>query len=157
TMGRAERCRIRFPDFPAVLMPAKAIRGSERHPWQPLATQTSQQETSILSTGAVIVAAGNTFERPGSDCRVRTMDQPLWTQPATSTAGLVTPPIAIAVDNYQGSPRSAADPLPTQVGSETLAVVSAGVVPFRQNTLPTGHGQAMPTVTADQTPGVLAA
>ncbi|MEU8272628.1 DNA cytosine methyltransferase, partial [Sphaerisporangium sp. NPDC049002] len=55
TMARAERCRQRFAEFPAVLMPAKAERGSERHPWQPLTTQTSQQETAILSTGTPLL------------------------------------------------------------------------------------------------------
>jgi site-specific DNA-cytosine methylase len=191
TMARAERCRQRFADFPAVLMPAKAVRGSDRHPWQPMATQTSQQETAILSTGAVIaahrhngdgqhigrpmdtvtsthekallstgaviVAAGNTYERPGSDCRSRGLDQPLWTQSATNTAGLITPPVALAVDNYQGSPRGASDPLPTQVGSETMAVVSSGVIPFRKNTVPSVHDEAMPTVTSEQIPGLLTA
>ncbi|MEW2302042.1 DNA cytosine methyltransferase [Streptomyces sp. NPDC006655] len=157
TMARAERCRQRFPDFPAVLMPAKAVHGTERHPWQPMSTQTSQQETSILSTGSLMAAAGNTFERPGSNCRSRGFDEPLWAQTATNTTGIITPPVALAVDNYQGSPRGADTPLPTQVGSETLAVVSAGVIPFRQNTLPTVHGQAMPTVTSDQIPGLLTA
>jgi site-specific DNA-cytosine methylase len=157
TMARAERCRSRFAEFPAVLMPAKAVHGSERHPWQPMATQTSQQETSILSTGAIMAAAGNTFERPGSNCRSRGLDEPLWAQPATNTTGLITPPIALAVDNYQGGPRGADTPLPTQVGSETLAVVSSGVIPFRQNTVPTMHGEAMPTVTSDQIPGLLTA
>ncbi|CAG6392741.1 DNA cytosine methyltransferase [Streptomyces cocklensis] len=134
TMARAERCRQRFADFPAVLMPAKAVHGSERHPWQPMSTQTSQQETSILSTGPLV--------------------QSLWNQdPAT---GLATP-IAIAVDNYQGTPRGAGEPLPTQVGSETLAVVSSGVVPYRQNTVPTIHSEAMPTFTSDQIPGLLTA
>jgi len=118
TMARAERCRSRFPQFPAVLMPAKATHGTERHPWQPMSTQTSQQETSILSTGT---------------------------------------PIALAVDNYQGGPRGADTPLPTQLASETLAVVSSGVVPFRQNTVPTMHAEAMPTVTSDQIPGLLTA
>lgn len=80
TMARGERCRQRFAEFPAVLMPAKAIRGVERHPWQPMATQTSQQETAILSTGALIGAAGNTYEAPGSNCRSRGFDQPLWSQ-----------------------------------------------------------------------------
>jgi site-specific DNA-cytosine methylase len=157
TMARAERCRARFADFPAVLMPAKGVHGSERHPWQPMATQTSQQETSILSTGALIAAAGNTFERPGSTCRSRGFDQPLWAQPATNTTGLITPPMALAVDNFQGGPRGAGEPLPTQVGSETLAIVSSGVVPFRKNTLPAAHGEAMPTVTSDQIPGLLSA
>ncbi|MFB9437370.1 DNA cytosine methyltransferase [Streptomyces showdoensis] len=157
TMARAERCRQRFADFPAVLMPAKAVYGSERHPWQPLATQTSQQETSILSTGAIMAAAGNTFERPGSNCRSRGFDEPLWAQPATNTTGIITPPIALAVDNYQGGPRGAGEPLPTQVGSETLAVVSSGIIPFRKNTVPTVHGEAMPTFTSDQIPGLLTA
>lgn len=157
TMARAERCRQKFADFPAVLMPAKAVHGSERHPWQPLSTQTSQQETSILSTGALIAAAGNTYERPGSTCRSRGLDQPLWAQTATNTTGLIAPSIALAVDNFQGAPRGAGVPLPTQVGSETLAVVSSGVVPFRQNTVPTVHSEAMPTVTSDQIPGLLTA
>ena len=30
TMARAERCRQRFAEFPAILMPAKAVHGSER-------------------------------------------------------------------------------------------------------------------------------
>jgi len=156
TMARAERCRQRFAYFPAVLMPAKSVHGTEKHPWQPLATQTSQQETTLLSAGAILAAAGNTFERPGSNCRSRGLDQPLWAQPATNTTGLITPPIAIAIDNYQGGPRGADTPLPTQVGSETLAVVS-GVIPYRQNTLPAVHPEAMPTVTSDQIPGLLTA
>ncbi|MGV0595666.1 DNA cytosine methyltransferase [Mycolicibacterium porcinum] len=118
TMARAERCRQRFAEFPAVLMPAKAARGSERHPWQPMATQTSQQETAILSTGA---------------------------------------PVAIAVDNFQGGPRGVDTPLPTQGGSETMALLSTGVVPFRKNTIPTTHAEAMPTFTAEQVPGLLTA
>lgn len=157
TLARAERCRQRFADFPAVLMPAKAVRGVERHPWQPMSTQTSQQETALLSTGALMVAAGNSFERAGSTCRSRGLDQPLWTQPAKNTTGLITPPMALAVSNYQGGPRGAGDPLPTQGGSETLAVVSAGVVPYRQNTLSAVHAEAMPTVTAEQIPGLLTA
>lgn len=192
TMERAERCRQKFPQFPAVLMPAKAVHGTERHPWQPMATQTSQQETALLSTGALMVAAGNTFERPGSDCRTRDLGQPLWTQPATNTTGLLAPPVALtgsvvaahrhngdgqhitkpmdtvtsthekavllaAVNNFQGAPRGVGEPLPTQGGSETLGFLSAGVVPFRKNTVPTVHGEPMPTVTSDQIPGLLTA
>lgn len=155
TMARAERCRQRFAEFPAVLMPAKAVHGSARHPWQPLSTQTSQQETAILSTGAIMAAAGNTFEHPGSNCRSRGLDQPLWTQPATNTTGLITPPIALAVDNFQGSPRGAHEPLPTQLGSETLGLLSAGVMPYRKHTQAAQLAEAMPTVTADQIPGLL--
>jgi site-specific DNA-cytosine methylase len=192
TMARAERCRQRFAEFPAVLMSAKAFRGVERHPWQPMATQTSQQETALLSTGALIAAAGNTYERPGSQCRSRSLDEPLWSQTATNAVGLVTPPVAIAtgqvlaahrhngdgkhltqpmdtvtsthekalllaVENFQGVARGVDQPLPTQGGSETLAVLSSGVLPFRQNTRPTVHSEPMPTVTAEQVPGLLTA
>lgn len=128
TMLRAERCRQRFANFPAILMPAKGVHGSERHLLQPLATQTSQQEAAILSTGPTA--------------------QPLWNHPAA---------VAVGVDNFQGAPRGIGEPLPTQVGSETLAVVSSGVLPFRKNTLPAMATEAMPTFTSDQIPGLLSA
>ena len=144
TMTRAERCRQRFADFPAVLMPAKGVHGTERLLWQPMATQTSQQEAALLSTGAVIAA-----HRHNGDGQHIT--RPMDTVTTTHEKALL-----FAVDNYQGAPRGPGDPLPTQVGSETLAVVS-GIVPFRKNTLPTMHHQAMPTVTSDQIPGLLTA
>lgn len=128
SMERAERCRQRFADFPAILMPAKGVHGSERLLLQPMATQTSQQETALLSTGPVV--------------------EPLWPQPVAA---------ALAVANYQGAPRGTDEPLPTQVGSETLAVVSSGVLPYRKHTVPTVHGEAMPTFTSEQIPGVLTA
>lgn len=124
TTARIERCRQKFADFPAILMPAKGVHGSERLLLQPLATQTSQQEAALLSAG------------PG-----------LWEEAA----------LALAVDNYQGAPRGAGDPLPTQVGSETLAVVSSGVIPYRKNTVPAVHTEPMSTFTAEQIPGVLTA
>ncbi|MDQ0758745.1 DNA cytosine methyltransferase [Streptomyces canus] len=127
TTARIERCRQKFADFPAILMPAKGVHGSERLLLQPLTTQTSQQETAILSTGPAA--------------------QTLWDQPA----------VALAVDNYQGGPRGAGEPLPTQVGSETLAVLTSGVIPYRNNTVPTLYAESMPTFTADQIPGLLTA
>lgn len=145
TMARAERCRQRFAHFPAVLLPAKAVHGSERHPWQPMATQTSQQETSILSTGAVFAA-----HRHNGDGK--NIALPMDTVTSTHEKAVL-----LAVDNYQGGPRGAGEPLPTQVGSETLAVVSSGIVPYRQNTVPTVHAEAMPTFTSDQIPGMLTA
>ncbi|MEV0779227.1 DNA cytosine methyltransferase [Streptomyces sp. NPDC050428] len=135
SMERAERCRQRFADFPAILMPAKGVHGSERLLLQPMATQTSQQETAILSTGRVV--------------------RPLWAQ--TAAEGLAAPAVALAVDNFQGAARGPGEPLPTQVGSETLAVLSSGVIPYRKNTLPTVHGEAMPTFTSEQIPGLLSA
>lgn len=158
SMARVERCIARFREFPAVLMPAKALRGSERHPWQPMGTQTSQQETALLSTGAVVVAAGNTYERPGSECRTRDLSEPLWTQPATGAHGIVAPPFAAVVPYRSGTnPTLVSEPMPTQGSVESMALLSAGVVPYRQNTIPTTHGEPMPTFTADQAPAVLAA
>lgn len=148
TMARIERCRRRFADFPAVLMPAKSVFGSERHPWQPLGTQTSRQETALVSTGALMVAAGHTYEHPGSDCRTRTLADPLWTQHATNAVGLLTPPVAMAVDNYQGAARPVDGPLPTQVGSETLGLLAAEVIPNRTNATPRCMSDPSQTVTA---------
>ena len=145
TMARAERCRQRFAEFPAVLMPAKAVHGSEKHPWQPMATQTSQQETAILSTGSVIAA----HRHNGDGKHI--------TQPMDTVTSTHEKAVLLAVDNFQGAPRGADEALPTQGGSETLALVSSGIVPFRRNTIPTAHGESMPTVTAEQIPGVLTA
>jgi len=146
TMARAERCRQRFAEFPAILMPAKAVHGSERHPWQPMATQTSQQETAILSTGAVFAA-----HRHNGDGKH--LSQPMDTVTSTHEKAV----LLAAVNNYQGVPRGLHEPLPTQAGSETLSLLTAGVVPFRKNTIPAVHAEPMSTVTSDQIPGVLTA
>lgn len=145
TMARAERCRQRFAEFPAVLMPAKSVHGSERHPFQPMATQTSQQETALLSTGHVFAA-----HRHNGDGQH-------FTRPMDTVTSTHEKAVLLAVNNYQGAPRGVHEPLPTQGGSETLSVLSAGVVPFRKNTVPTVHSESMPTVTADQIPGLLTA
>ncbi|MFD3920203.1 DNA cytosine methyltransferase [Streptomyces sp. NPDC058595] len=133
SMERAERCRRRFADFPAILMPAKGVRGERL--LLPMAARNSQQETTILSAEPVV--------------------QPLWAQETPD--GLTAPALALAVDNFQGAARSAGEPLPTQVGSETLAILSSGVIPYRKNTVPTLHSEAMPTFTSEQIPAVLTA
>ncbi|WP_166905957.1 DNA cytosine methyltransferase [Mycobacterium sp. DL440] len=145
TMARAERCRQRFAEFPAVLMPAKAQRGAEKHPWEPLATQTSQQETAILSTGSVIAA----HRHNGDGKHI--------TQPMDTVTSTHEKAVLLAVNNFQGAPRGVDEVLPTQGGSETLSLLSSGVIPYRKNTLPAGHGEPMPTVTAEQIPGLLTA
>ena len=145
TMARIERCRKRFAEFPAIIMPAKSAHGSERHPWQPLMTQTSQQEASLLSTGAVFAA-----HRHNGDGK--NFSQPMDT--VTSTHELAM--LFAAVNNYQGAPRGLDEALPTSVGSETLSLM-AGVVPFRKNTTPTVSAEPMPTVTSEQIPGLLTA
>lgn len=183
TMARAERCRQRFADFPAVLMPITrrgTTASSGRHPWETLPTQTSQQETALLSatvmpakatrgseksiglplptqtsqhegallSTAAIMQMANSFEHPGSTCRTRDVGQPLWTQPATNSVGMLTPPVALAIDNFQGAPRGAAEPLATQGGSETMGILTAGVVPNRTNATNRGLDEAMGTAVA---------
>jgi DNA (cytosine-5)-methyltransferase 1 len=158
SMARAERCRQRFGEFPAVLMPAKAVHGTEKHPWQPMATQTSQQETAIVSTGALMKVAGNTFERDGSDCRTRTLAEPLFTQTASEEIALVAPPIAGLVPYRAGNrPTLVHEPMATQGSHEAFAVLSAGVVPYRANTIGTVHAEPMPAITAQQIPGLITA
>nr|WP_324195822.1 DNA cytosine methyltransferase [Nocardia cyriacigeorgica] len=115
TMARIERCRNRFREFPAVLMPAKGVHGVERHPWQPLATQTSQQETALLSAGAVFAA-----------------------------------------HRHNGDGKNFTQPMDTVTSTHELAMLT-GVIPFRKNTLPALGSEPIPTVTSEQTPGLLTA
>jgi hypothetical protein len=214
TMERAERCRRRAVDFPAVLVPSSFLAQQEGHPWQPAAgenltavtgpgiaghrhngdgqhvtrpmgtvTGTHEKAALIASTGAIMGAAGNTFERAGSTCRSRGLDQPLWTQPATNSTALVTPPLAVAVDNYQGVPRGADEPLPTQAGSETFGLLTARIlpnrtsrslgesmgplvgnagsggsgVPLRKGPAPVGPCESLPNATSSQTLSMLTA
>ncbi|MEV6219833.1 DNA cytosine methyltransferase [Nocardia sp. NPDC051833] len=145
TMARAERCRQRFAEYPAVLMPAKAAHGVERLLGQPMATQTSQQETGILSTGTVMFA-----HRHNGDGQHIT--RPMDTVTATENRAL----LFASVTNYQGAPRGVDAPLPTQAGSETLGLVS-GIIPFRKNTRPALGFEAIPTITSEQVPGLLTA
>jgi site-specific DNA-cytosine methylase len=174
TMGRAQRCFERFPEFPPVLLDKNRL--PQTHPWQNGAQQ-------VTSTGAAMVAAGNTYERAGSDCRSRDLAQPLWTQSATNGVGLATPPVAVAghviaahrhngdgqyisgpmdtvtsthekaiviagIDNYQGVARGVGEPAPTQGGSETMALVSAGIMPNRTNATNSGMHEPSATVVA---------
>ena len=104
-------------------------------PVQPMATQTSQQETALLSTGPA-------FSRCGPRTPLTDWSPRRWRSPWTTS---------------RAPPRGAGEPLPTQVGSETLALVSSGVIPYRKNTLPTLHSEAMPTFTSEQIPAVLTA
>ena len=159
TMARAERCRQRFAEFPAVLMPAKAQRGSERHPWQPMATQTSQQETAILSTGALMAAAGNTFESAGLDAAAAR-------DLVSAAAGADLDDTGPALSRRRSRWRSTTSRAPRaastsrcrpRAGRRPWALLSAGVLPYRRHTTPTSHAEAMPTVTADQIPGLLTA
>lgn len=136
TMARAERCMRRFPEFPPVLMEADS-------------------DGRVISTPVLMAAAGHTFERPGSDCRSRGVDQPLWAQTGTNATAMMAPPIALAVDNYQGAARGPADPLPTQGGSETLGLLTARVMPNRTNATSVSMDEPTATMVAGTAGGGL--
>ncbi len=146
TMARIERCRKRFAEYPAILMPAKSAHGVERLLAQPMSTQTSQQETGLLSTGAVFAA-----HRHNGDGKHLT--QPMDTVTSTHERAVMF----AAINNFQGAPRGMNEPLPTALGSETLGMVATGVIPFRKNTVPVLGSESMPTVTSEQIPGLLSA
>lgn len=179
TLARAERCRQRFPEFPAILMPAEAVPGTKQRLMQPTVTQPRHQETAL---------AGQVFAAHRHNGDGQPISRPMDTVTSTHEKAM----LFAAVDNYQGGPRGVGEPLPTQGGSETMGlltagitanrenatsrslaqpmativgnagsggigVLSAGVVPFRRNTVPTMHAEPMPTFTAEQTPGMLTA
>lgn len=186
TMARAERCRQRFADFPAVLMPftrrgetassgqtpfdpmrtqtgqqetallsamvmpAKAAHGTDKGLSEALQTQTGQQEQALIST-PVIMQTANSFEHPGSTCRSRGVDEPLWSQPATNSVALLQPPHAVGIVNWQGAPRGTDEPLSTQGGSETLGLLSAGIVQQNEGVdrRVSGLGAPLNTITAN--------
>lgn len=56
---------------------------------EPIGTVTTHHDQALVS-GIQLVAAGNTFERPGSTCRSRTLNEPTWTQHTTPAVGIAT-------------------------------------------------------------------
>lgn len=119
TMERIQRGVDKFGQWPPFLMPAKAVHGTERPVDQPFVTQTTQQELMMVSSFQV-TAAGNTFERPGSTCRVRGMDQAMPTQHTTRAQGMVTaPPSFIVANRTNAKPRSVDETFPTITTSES--------------------------------------
>ena len=143
TMRRVERCIERMKTYPLAMTHLDA---------------SGKQHRALVTPAALATLAGNTFEWPGSDCRIRSLAEPMWTQSGTNTMGLVTPPaVAGAVVTYRSGvlPTSFADPTPTQAGHEALALVTASVMPFRANTLPATLGEPMSTQTGECRPAVI--
>lgn len=151
TMARAERCRQRFPEFPAILMPVKSTRGVERTPWEPGSTQTSQLETSILSTGRPTLLTGNVIAAHRHNGDGQHLSRPMDTMTSTHEKALLIAGVA----NWQGSPRGVDEPLPTQTGSETMGLMSARVLPNRTNGTSRGAGEPMETLVGNAGSGGL--
>lgn len=162
TTARIERCRQKFADFPAILMPAKGVHGSERLLLQPLATQTSQQETALLSTGqrlwdepTLALAVDNYQGAP------RSAGEPLPTQVGSETLAV----ISSGVIPYRKNT------VPT-VYPESMPAFTAEQIPglltaagwFKQNGTSPNHGTAphplsdpLGTLTAHDTTALLTA
>lgn len=95
TIERIRRGLAKFAQFPVVLTDQQAITSitevthegdrNPRHPGGPIGSSTAKNGVGVAS---LIVAAGNTFERPGSFTRVRHPAEVVWTQHATGFVGL---------------------------------------------------------------------
>lgn len=150
TMARAERCRQRFAEFPAVLKRVEAAPG---------------QETTLLTTseiGQCAALTGQVFAAHRHNGDGQNISRPMDTVTSTHEKAV----LLAAVNNYQGGPRGIGEPLPTQGGSETMGLLTASggvglpspsVAPLRRNTVPTLRAELASAVTSDQTPGMLTA
>lgn len=101
-----------------------------------------------------VVAAGNTFERSGSSCRTREISAPLWTQHGTQSFGVAAATVPL---QFEHGMTGTDEPLRTQTGRQSMALTTACVVPFRNNTLATGMHRPTPTQSTECVPALLAA
>jgi site-specific DNA-cytosine methylase len=162
TTARIDRCRKKFADFPAILMPAKGVHGSERLLLQPLATQTSQQEAALLSTGhglwdesALALAVDNYQGAP------RGLGEPLPTQLASETLAVVSSGVIPYRKNTV--PAVYSEPMSTFTAEQIPGLLTAAGW-FKQNGTSPGHGTAphpvtdpLGTLTAHDTTALLTA
>jgi DNA (cytosine-5)-methyltransferase 1 len=160
TTARIERCRKKFADFPAILMPAKGVHGSERLLLQPLATQTSQQETALLSTGqalwdepALALAVDNYQGAP------RGASEPLPTQVGSETLAVVSS--GVIPYRKHTVPAVHTEPMSTFTAEQIPGLLTAAGW-FKQNGTSVNHGTAphplsdpLGTLTAHDTTALL--
>ena len=104
TTERIERGLAKFADCPSLIIPCQGDPSfsAERPVTHPLTTQTGRQDKALATKGVIVTAAGNTFERPGSDCRTRC-------SPSTPP-----PPTASRTDRSCSPPEAGASPAPTR-------------------------------------------
>lgn len=160
TTARIERCRQKFADFPAILMPAKGVHGSERLLLQPLATQTSQQETALLSTGqtlwdepALALAVDNYQGAP------RGAGEPLPTQVGSETLAVISS--GVIPYRKHTVPAVHTEPMSTFTAEQIPGLLTAAGW-FKQNGTSPNHGTAphpvsapLGTITAHDTTALL--
>lgn len=162
TTARIERCRQKFANFPAILMPAKGVHGSERLLLQPLATQTSQQEAALLSTGpglwdepALALAVDNYQGAP------RGAGEPLPTQVGSQTLAVVSS--GVIPYRKHTVPAVHTEPMSTFTSDQIPGLLTAAGW-FKQNGTSPNHGTAphpvtdpLGTLTAHDTTALLTA
>ena len=115
-------------------------------------SQTATNATGLLTPSVAITGQTLAAHRHNGDGKHIT--QPMDTVTSTHERAVL---LGVTTFRKGMEPRGADQPLPTQAGSEAFGLLSSGVIPFRQNTIPTTHAEAMPTVTSDQIPGILTA
>lgn len=129
TIARIERGIEKFSKWPPFLVPAKAgNRGGEGSTLSPLPTQTTQHELMMVH-GLQVVAAGNTFERPGSSCRSRSVMEPMWTQHTSEAHAVVTAPAFMVKNNgSMDEAKYRSYPVEEPLGSLVSTAVTQGVL-----------------------------
>ena len=88
---------------------------------EPISTLTTA-ETHALVAGIQLVAAGNTFERAGSTCRTRSLDEPTWTQHTTASIGIATHLGAVIPFRQHTVPTALDEPTCTQTAQQKPAL-----------------------------------
>lgn len=160
TLARIERGIAKFREWPPLLIPAKAQFGVDRQVTQPMTTQTTQQAMMIVH-GMQVVAAGNTFEHPGSSCRTRGMHEPMWSQHTTPAFAMVTAPgFTIknngSIDEAQYRAQPITDPLGALVASQ-IGIPGVVCMPWLDNWQGVARSLAevLPTQAGGETMGLV--
>jgi DNA (cytosine-5)-methyltransferase 1 len=177
TLERIRRARSKYAGGPPVVIPAKAVWGTDRPVTQPLGTQTAQRDKALvidplgtitttpalaLATGGVVLpAAGHTSERVGQ-IRARSLSDPLFTQHTTQAFGFAHVPVVTALrgaDPGSGRHRPVGEELPAVcAGGTHHALVTGAFAKFNGEPDDTAwHAVTDPlnTITARDTTGLV--
>ena len=117
----------------------------------PISTLTTA-ETHALVAGLQVVAAGNTFERDGSTCRTRSLNEPTWTQHTTASVGIATHTGAVVPFRQHTGPTRLDEPTCTQTAQQRPAS-RCGSCPPGRGSCAASEESARVRVTKVPTPG----
>ncbi len=144
--------------LPFVTMTRSAQYGTLAWPVdEPVGTVTTRHDQALIS-GLQVVAAGNTYERPGSTCRTRSLNEPTWTQHTTEAIGIATHDGIVVPFRQHTVPTHLSEPTPTQTAQQVpgLALWPTGAMFAKNNGGPAdtayhSTGEAFGTVTTRDT------